>query len=73
MFDGINKWLDGKKTIIAGFGAVGAFLVVLAGALQDGIQTSDLQPVLISFATAMAIFGFGGKLQKLIDVLKKND
>ena len=59
----------GKKTIIAGIGATGAFLTVLANQLQDGFQVGDLQPILIAFAAAMAIFGFGGKLQKIINAL----
>lgn len=69
MFESINKWLDGKRTIIAGVAGLGAFLTVVANQLADGFQTTDLQPILIAFSAAMTIFGFGGKLQKLIEAV----
>lgn len=66
----MNKWLDGKKTLIAGIGGIGALLTVISNQLADGFQPmADLQPILIAFAAVMAIFGFGGKLQKLIDAI----
>ena len=65
--DGINNWLNGKKTWISGIGAIGVFLTVVANTLADGFQVADIQPILVAFSAVMAIFGFGGKLQKLID------
>ena len=67
--DTISKWLDGKKTIISGIGAFGVFLSVTASQLADGFQVADIQPILIALSAVMAIFGFGGKLQKIINVL----
>lgn len=69
MFDGINKWLDGKKTLIAGIAAAFTSAGVAVGSLQDGFQTADLAVIGGSFAAVMAIFGFGGKFQKIIDAL----
>lgn len=65
----INKWLDGKKTLISGIGAFGVFMSVVAAQLADGFQVADIQPILIAFSAVMAIFGFGGKLQKVINAL----
>lgn len=73
MFGWLNKFLAGKKTIISGIGAVGAFLTVIATQLQDGFQMGDIQPILVAFTVAMGIFGFGDKLFKLTEALKGND
>lgn len=70
MLDGVNKWLNGKKMFLGGIAAVGVFLTVVANQLQDGIQVSDAQPILISLSAVLLAFGLGGKLQKLIDALK---
>lgn len=70
MLDKINGWLDGKKTALAGsvalLGAISGFLVLL----QNGLQVNDLVVLVKSLASSLMIFGFGGKLQKLIDALK---
>jgi hypothetical protein len=70
MLSGINKWLDGKKTLLGGVAAFGVFLTVVANQLQDGIQMADAQPILIAASAVLLAFGLGGKLQKLIDALK---
>lgn len=67
----MNEWLNGKKTIIAGIAAALTGLGTAVGTLQDGFQMADLQVWGIALTAVMAIFGFGGKLQKLIDALKK--
>ena len=67
----INKMLDGKKTLIAGIAALLTALGTAVGTLQDGFQVSDLQVWGIAFAGVMAIFGFGGKLQKIIEALNE--
>ncbi len=70
MFDAINKFLDGKKTLLAGIAGFGVFLTSITTQLSDGFQASDIQPILVAFMVFMAIFGIGGKLQKLIDATK---
>lgn len=65
----MNEWLNGKKTLIAGIAAALTALGTAVGTLQDGFQVTDLQVWGIAFASVMAIFGFGGKLQKIIDAL----
>lgn len=69
MFGAINKWLDGKKSLIGGIASglttVGAFFL----SLQDGFQTADLVSLGSGVAATMAILGLGGKAQKIIDAL----
>ena len=67
----MNEWLDGKKTWIAGIAAALTGLGTAVGTLQDGFQMADLQVWGTAITAVMVIFGFGGKLQKLIDALKK--
>lgn len=67
----MNKWLDGKKTLLAGIAALFTALGTAIGTLQDGFQVADLQIWGIAFASTMAIFGFGGKLQKIIEALNE--
>ena len=68
----MNKFLDGYKTSLAGIGtiltAVGFFLTE---SLKDGFQISDITVLLTGIMAGLAILGFGGKLQKLIEALKK--
>ena len=65
----MNKFLDGHKTQIAGIAASLTALGTAVGTLQDGFQIADLQVWGIASTAVMTIFGFGGKLQKLIDAL----
>jgi hypothetical protein len=65
----MNNWLNGKKTLIAGISAALTGLGTAIGTLQDGFQMADLQVWGIALSAVMAIFGFGGKLQKLIDAI----
>lgn len=67
----MNTWLDGKKTLIAGIAAALTAIGTAIGTFSDGFQVADLQVWGIALTAVMAIFGFGGKLQKLIDALKK--
>ena len=68
----MEKFLDGQKTKIAGLGAilvsVGNFLTT---GLADGFQFSDLTTLLTGVVAGLAVLGLGGKLNKLIDTLKK--
>lgn len=68
----MNKFLDGHKTKLAGLGtiltAVGYFLTE---SLKDGFQIADLTTLLGGIAAGLAVLGLGGKLQKLIEALKK--
>lgn len=66
--NGINKWLDGKKTIIGALGILFAGLGVLFAAIvAHGLQMADVLVFVKIAAAAMIALGFGGKLQKLID------
>lgn len=65
----VNQWLNGKKVLISGIAASLTALGTAIGSLQDGFQVSDLHLWGTSFAIVMGIFGFGHKLQKLIDAL----
>lgn len=67
----MNNWLDGKKTLIAGLAAVLTGLGTAVGTLQDGFQVADVQVWGIALASVFAIFGFGGKLQKIIEALNE--
>jgi len=67
----MNKWLNGKKTLIAGIAAALTGLGTAVGTLQDGFQISDLQVWGIAIASVMTIFGFGGKLEKIIGALNE--
>ena len=68
----MNKFLDGYKTSLAGVGgiltAVGFFLTE---GLKDGLQVGDITTLLAGIVAALAVLGLGGKLQKLIEALKK--
>lgn len=68
----MNKFLDGYKTSLAGIGgiltAVGYFLTE---GLKDGFQFSDIATLLAAVAASLAVLGIGGKLQKLIEAIKK--
>lgn len=66
----INKWLDGKKVVIAGIGALGAFLCVVSAQLNDGFTFSDLKPICVAFSAMMLVFGSGHKLEKINKGLK---
>lgn len=66
----MNKWLEGKKTLIAGISAALTALATAISTLQDGFQLGDLQVWGVAITVVMGIFGFGGKLQKLIDATK---
>ncbi len=67
--DAINKWLDGRKTLIGGIGlllvAVGTYFS--AGLAAHGFNIGDLLTCVKAASVAMVSLGFGGKLQKLID------
>ena len=67
----LNTFLDGKKTLIAGIAGllttIGAFLT----SLGDGFQFSDLQTLGVGLVASLGLLGLGGKLQKLLDVVKK--
>lgn len=67
----MNQWLNGKKTLIAGIAAALTALGTAVGTLQDGFQVADLQIWGVAFAAVMAIFGLGGKLQKIIEALNE--
>lgn len=68
----ISRWLDGKKTLLSGIGAilvtVGTFLTT---GLSDGFQWSDLNALGAGLVAGLGLLGLGGKLQKLIDAIKK--
>ena len=66
----ITKFLDGKKTIIAGISAALTALALAIGSLSDGLQLADLQVWGGAITAIMTIFGLGGKLQKIINALK---
>lgn len=59
------KWLDGKKTIFAGTGFV---LFGISGFL---IHALDKQEALNRILEGAALLGIGGKVQKVIDELRK--
>ena len=67
----MNKWLDGKKTKLAGIAATLTALGTIVGTLQDGFQVADLQVWGISITGVMVIIGFGGKFQKIIEALNE--
>lgn len=59
------NWLDGKKTLFAGLGFIAFGLIGLALHLLEKDQA--VQHIL----TGAALLGIGGKVQKLIDVIKR--
>ena len=68
----MNKFLDGNKTKLAGLGAIlTAVGYFLTESLKDGFQISDITTLLAGVAAGLAVLGLGGKLQKLIDAIKK--
>ena len=68
----MNHFLNGQKTKIAGLGtiltAIGYFLTE---SLKDGFQISDLTVLATGVLAGLTVLGIGGKLNKLIDALKK--
>ena len=68
----MNNFLNGQKTKIAGLGtiltAIGYFLTE---SLKDGFQISDLTVLATGVLAGLTVLGIGGKLNKLIDALKK--
>ena len=68
----MNKFLDGYKSSLAGIGtiltAIGYFLTE---GLKDGFQIADITTLAAGVLAGLAILGIGGKLQKLIEALKK--
>ena len=65
------SFLDGFRTKIAGvagmLGSLAALLKDLSGPFSIGAVEKDAA----AFLASLAIFGLAGKLQKLIDLLKK--
>ena len=66
----INRFLDGKKRILSGIGALGGFLTIVSVRLGDGLQQGDLAPIFISFSLMMGIFGFSHAIEKIHNTLK---
>lgn len=70
--DWLNKWIDGKKTIIGGIGiiltAIGTYFS--SGLASHGFNIADLLAFLKVFSAGMITLGFGGKLQKLLEALQ---
>lgn len=66
MFDAINKWLDGKKTILGGLAAlltgIGSFITDIT---TNGFQMGDLTILGAAISAAMLAWGLGNKLNKL--------
>lgn len=71
IIDAINKFLDGKKTIIGIIVGVGTFLCVLGGALIDGFQMSDIEVIGGGFSALMIAIGLQHKAKKIEDAIKK--
>lgn len=68
----INKALDGKKTLLGGIGGILTVLgYFLTTGLADGLQIADIVKLGAGLSAGLAVLGFGGKLQKLIDAVKK--
>lgn len=71
MFSLINKWLDGKKTIMAGIAATLNALHQIVLDLSDGFTSSDFETILTQITVVLSIFGLGHKVEKAIAFLKK--
>ena len=71
LFTWINKFFDGKKTIIGKIGATAAFITLVANQLSDGFQMADYEPILIGFSALMLAIGLGHKVEKIEALLKK--
>jgi hypothetical protein len=68
----MNKFLDGNKTKLAGLGAIlTAIGYFLTESLKDGFQISDLTTLATGIIAGLTVLGLGGKLNKLIEALKK--
>lgn len=68
----INKFLDGKKTLIAAIGAGAAVIVVITQSLLDGFDLiTDGKVILDQLIIFMGIVGLGHKAEKILDQLKK--
>ena len=55
----------GWRSIVGIVGAIATFIVVIANALADGIQTCDIQIILGGFSALMLAIGWTGKLANL--------
>lgn len=64
IFNPINKWLDGKKTLIGNIGVTIAALGVIVNAFADGLVQSDLTVISGAFGTIMFAWGISHKVEK---------
>ena len=68
----MNTFLNGHKTKIAGLGAIlSAVGFFLTEGLKDGLQINDLTLLLAGVSAGLTVLGLGGKINKLIDAIKK--
>ena len=67
MFDKINAWLDGKKTIIGALGIIfSALALFFTTSLADGFQVQDLIDLVKGVSEGILALGIGNKLFKLM-------
>lgn len=71
LLDPLNKWLNGKKTILGIFAGIVAFLSTLSEVLSDGIQVADLNVIMAGVSALLVAIGLGHKAQKIEETLKK--
>lgn len=71
MFDFINKMLNGYKTKLGMIGATAAFVTLIVGLLNDGIQLSDWQGFITGLSAWLLAVGLGHKAAKIESSLGK--
>lgn len=68
----INKFLDGKKTLIGKVSATLTGLAAVVGCLADGdISQPDMVVIGGAFSAIMLAWGLSHKVEKLTDLVKK--
>lgn len=72
LFDPINKFLDGKKTLIGKVSATITGVGVIVGTVADGsITQPDLAIAGAAFSAIMLAWGLSHKMEKLTNLVKK--